>query len=59
MYTKCKLHWVTSKVYMNPELQNHFGVHSLRMQPNVVYTSINLRKISFGLIFVLRPLDTF
>ena len=27
---KCKLHWVASKVYMNP-----FGVHSLCMLPNV------------------------
>ena len=40
--SKCKLPWVSSKVYMKP-----FVAHSLRMQPNVVYTSINLRKMKF------------
>ena len=38
--SKCKLHWVTSKVYMNP-----FGVHSLCTRLYVVYTLINLRKM--------------
>ena len=38
----CKLHWVASKVYMNP-----FGVHSFCTRPNVIYTSINLRKMKF------------
>ena len=37
VYQSIKLHWVISKVYMNL-----FGVHSLCMQPNLVYTSINL-----------------
>ena len=36
---RCIIHWVASKVNMNP-----FGVHSLCMWPNVVYTSINLKK---------------
>ena len=39
---ECKLHWVTSKVYMT-----HFEVHLLCMQPNVVYSLINLRKMKF------------
>ena len=36
--SKCELHRVGSKVYMNPE-----GVHSLCTRPNVVYTSLNLK----------------
>ena len=42
MLSKCKLHWVASKVYMSL-----IGIHSLCTQPNVVYTSINLRKMKF------------
>ena len=40
--SKWKLHWVASKVDMNP-----FAVHSLCTRPKVVYTSINLRKMTF------------
>ena len=36
--SKCKLHWVASKVYMYP-----FGVNSLCTRPNVAYISINIR----------------
>ena len=40
--SKSKLHLIASKVYVNP-----FRDHSLCIRPNVVYTSINLRKMKF------------
>ena len=40
--SRFKRHKIASKVYMNPD-----GVHPLCTRPNVVYTSINLRKMKF------------